>query len=378
MWNKIARLIIQYRLTLMLVIGLITIVMGFYASKVQMSYDANRTVPPKDPDMVMYQQFKEQFGEDGNTIAIGIKDSAIYKQENFEAYRTLARNLKQISGVNEVIGLPVLKTILKDTEDSRFYFANIFPDRIGSSEQFDSLLNFALNQRFYERLVNRENGAVVMLVLVNKDVMNSSLRDALTASLSEAGEAFQKKTGIELHYAGMPYIRAVVATQVKKEMQLFLIASAIITGLIMFLFFRSVRAVMFSMIMIAIVVVWTLGTLALFGFKITLLSGLIPPVMVTIGITNAIYLLNKYHLEFARTNDKLEAITTVVKKMGLATFLTNLTVAIGFLTLLATDITILREFGIVAGINIIALFFISLVMIPSIFSWLPIPSERHM
>ena len=124
--------------------------------------------------------------------------------------------------------------------------------------------------------------------------------------------------------------------------------------------------------------VWTLGTLALFGYKITLLTGLIPPVIVTIGITNAIYLLNKYHLEFAKSKNKLEAISVVVRKMGLATFLTNLTVAIGFLTLLATDITILREFGIVAGINIMALFFVSLIMIPSVFSWLPVPSDKHL
>jgi predicted RND superfamily exporter protein len=152
----------------------------------------------------------------------------------------------------------------------------------------------------------------------------------------------------------------------------------VITGLIMFLFFRSFRAVLFSMIIIGVLVVWTLGTLALFGYKITLLTGLIPPVIVTIGITNAIYLLNKYHLEFQRTKNKIEAINAVVKKMGLAMFLTNLTVAIGFLTLLATDITILREFGIVAGINIMALFFVCLIMIPSVFSWLPVPTERHL
>jgi uncharacterized protein len=378
MWNKVARFIIRYRLTLILLIGIVTIVMGYYASKVQMSYDMNRTVPANDPDQIELTNFRKQFGEDGNTIAIGIKDSAIYEQKNFEAYRTLARNLKQISGVNEVISLPVLKAILKDTDKKRFYFTNIFPDRISSPEQFDSLLQFTLNQKFWSKLVNQQNGATMTVVSVNKDVMNTSLREAVTESLLKEGEAFEKKTGITLHYAGLPFIRTVVAKQVKREMQLFLFASAFITGLIMFLFFRSLRAVMFSMIIIAIVVVWTLGTLALFDYKITLLSGLIPPVIVTIGITNAIYLLNKYHLEFARTNDKLEAITTVVKKMGLATFLTNLTVAIGFLTLLSTDILILREFGIVAGINIMALFFVSLVMIPSIFSWLPTPTQRHL
>lgn len=379
MWNKIARLIIQYRLSLILLIGIITIVMGFYASKVQMSYDNTRTVPLNDPDMIMLQRFRAQFGEDGNIIAIGVKDSAIFEQKNFEAYRTLARTLKQISGVSEVISLPVMKMILKDTANQRFYLTNIFPDRINSKKEFDSLLRFALNQKFYMgQLVNPTNGATMTVVSVNKDVMNSSLREPLTEALVNAGETFERQTGVELHYAGLPFIRTVIANQVRREMQLFLYASAIITGLIMFLFFRSFRAVMFSMIIIAIVVVWTLGTLALFGYKVTLLSGLIPPVIVTIGITNAIYLLNKYHLEFAKTKDKLEAITTVVKKMGLATFLTNLTVAIGFLTLLATDILILREFGIVAGINIMALFFVSLVMIPSIFSWLPTPTERHM
>jgi hypothetical protein len=169
-----------------------------------------------------------------------------------------------------------------------------------------------------------------------------------------------------------------MATEVRKEMQIFLYLSALVTGVIMFFFFRSFRAVLFSMIIIGIVVVWVMGTLALFGYKITLLSGLIPPVIVTIGITNAIYLLNKYHLEFAKRRNKEEAIAAVVNKMGLAMFLTNLTVAIGFLTLLTTDILVLREFGIVAGINIMALFVVSLIMIPGIFSWLPEPTPKHL
>lgn len=379
MWNNISRLILRYRLPLIAFICIITVVMGYYATKVQMSYDFARTVPPNDPDMVMLSKFREQFGEDGNIIAVGFKDSVIYQLKNFEAYRTFARTVKQISGVSEVVALPVLKMILKDIKNSRFYLANIFPESIHNEAEFDSLLGVARDQKFYMgQLVNPNNGATMMLVSVNKDVMNSSLREPLTASLLAAARVFEKSTNISLHYAGLPFIRTVVTNQVRREMKIFLIASVGITGLIMFLFFRSSKAVIFSMIIIGIVVVWTVGTLALFGYKITLLTGLIPPVIVTIGITNAIYLLNKYHLEFAKTNNKLEAISAVVKKMGLATFLTNLTVAIGFLTLLSTDILVLREFGIVAGINIMALFFVSLVMLPSVFWWLPAPSERHL
>ena len=379
MWNKAAQFIIQYRIPMIAVIGVITVFMGYYATKVEMSYDFARSVPPEDPDMIYLNKFKEQFGEDGNIIAVGMKDSAIYELKNFEAFRELGEEVKKINGVNEVISLPKLITILKDTANQKFYLSKIFPDTIPSQPVLDSLLAQALTQHlFMGQIVNTGNGATMMLVAVQKEVMNSSRREAMTDSLLAAGKRFEAKTNITLRYAGLPFIRTVVANAIKYEMKIFLIASVVITGLIMFLFFRSTRAVLFSMIIIGVLVVWTIGTLALFHYKITLLTGLIPPVIVTIGITNAIYLLNKYHLEFDKSKDKLKAITVVVQKMGLATFLTNLTVAIGFLTLLATDITILREFGIVAGINIMALFVVSLVMIPSILYWLPAPTEKHL
>lgn len=379
MWTKLAAGIIKYRLYLLLIILSITVVMGYFASKVQLSYEFARTVPPHDPDMIALQAFKSQFGEDGNIIAVGVQDSSLYTAKKFARYQQFVSEVKNISGVNEALGLPGLRIITKDTVNARFFLQTLFPERVSSQQELDSLMVIALNQKVYlGQLINPSNGATMILVSIQKEVLNSALREPMADSLLAVGARFERDAGIKLHYAGLPFMRTVVANKVKAEMQIFLYASALITGLIMFIFFRSFRAVLFSMIMIAIVVIWVLGTLAIFGFKITLLSGLIPPVIVTIGITNAIYLLNKYHLEYNKCHDKMLAISVVVNKMGLATFLTNLTVAIGFLTLLATDITILREFGIVAGLNILALFFISLVMIPGIFSWLPVPTQKHL
>jgi predicted RND superfamily exporter protein len=353
--------------------------MGYHMTKIVMSYDFARTVPPEDVDLIYFNAFKEKFGEDGNIIVVGMKDDAVYNLENFTELSALAKRIKKIEGVNDVVALPTLKMIVKDTVNKKFTFRDIFPETISTQKEFDSLLQVARDQKIYSgQIMNSSNGATMMLVSVQKEVMNSFRREAMTDSLQSEGERFEQATNITLRYAGLPFMRTVVAESIRNEMKIFLIASVVVTGFIMFLFFRSFRSVLFSMIIIGVLVVWTLGTLALFGYKITLLTGLIPPVIVTIGITNAIYLLNKYHLEFAKTQDKLEAITAVVRKMGLAMFLTNLTVAIGFLTLLATDITILREFGIVAGINIMALFFVSLIMIPSVFSWLPVPTEKHL
>jgi predicted RND superfamily exporter protein len=379
MWNALSEVIIKYRLPFIIVIALITGFMGWQATKIVMAYDFARTVPPDDPDLVYFNSFKQKFGEDGNIIVVGMQDSAAYELDNFLALRELASEIKKISGVTEVISLPTLKMIVKDTTSKSFKFQDIFSDKIGTQKELDSLLQKAMDQKIYSgQIINSSNGAMMMLVAVKKEVMNSKAREAMTDSLQIIGSRFEGQTNIRLRYAGLPFMRTVVANSIRNEMKIFLIASVVITGLIMFLFFRSFRAVLFSMIIIGVLVVWTLGTLALFGYKITLLTGLIPPVIVTIGITNAIYLLNKYHLEFQKTKNKIEAINAVVKKMGLAMFLTNLTVAIGFLTLLATDITILREFGIVAGINIMALFFVCLVMIPSVFSWLPVPNEKHL
>lgn len=379
MWSKIAQFIIKYRIALIAVIGVITAFMGYHATKVEMSYEFTRTVPPNDPDMIYFNEFKKQFGEDGNMMAVGIKDSAIYTLENFNKLRAFSNEIKKLEGINEVLALPQLRIILKDTVAKRFYLSTLFPDTIQSQAQLDSLLAVSITQKFYMgQLVNVTNGAMLILAPMNKEYANSARRIAVTNNLIALGSQFSKDTGIKIHYAGLPFVRSVMAEQVRKELSFFLYLSAIVTGVIMLLFFRSIRAVIFSMIMIGVVVVWTMGTIALLGYKISLLSGLIPPVIVTIGITNAIYLLNKYHLEYVSRKNKMEAIQAVVLKMGLATFLTNLTVAIGFLTLLATDITILREFGIVAGLNIIALFVVSLVMIPGILSWMPEPTQKHL
>src|SRR5687768_13353506 len=206
MWDKVALLIIKYRLALILVITIVTGIMGYYATKVQMSYDFARTVPLNDPDNIMLQKFREQFGEDGNIIAIGFKDSAIYQQKNFEAFRDFARTVRQISGVSEVIALPLLKIGLKDVENSRLYLANIFPENIRTAEEFDSMMQVTRDQKLYMgQLVNTRNGATMMIVSVNKDVMNSSLREPLTASLLDAARQFQKTTDISPHYAGLPF-----------------------------------------------------------------------------------------------------------------------------------------------------------------------------
>ncbi|MEM1408198.1 MAG: MMPL family transporter [Bacteroidota bacterium] len=353
--------------------------MGYHARNVEMSYNLSSTVPSDDPDMVEFMDFKRLFGEDGNLMAIGLKDSSVYTAEKFSFLREMSNRLNDLEGVINVVSLPLIKRLKKDTAQRKFILEPVFSKTPSSIQEFDSLLQVSLDQRFYTgRLVNPENGATVLLLSIEKEVLNSSNRIALTQNIQKIGADFNKKTGIQLHYAGLPFVRSVVAGKVSNEMKIFLFLSVIVTGLILFMFFRTWDAVVFPMTIIAVVVIWVLGSLVLFGYKITLLTGLIPPVIVVIGIPNSVYLLNKYHQEFETHGNKMMAISRVVRKIGLVTLITNFTTAIGFVVLATTDIVILKEFGIVAGINILATFVVSIILIPAVFSWLPSPNVKRL
>lgn len=379
MWTQLSHTIIKYRLIFVLILGLVTAFMGYKSAEIEWSYDLAKVVPEDDPDMVTFSEFKELFGEDGNLVAVSLKDSSVFEVENFNRFRMLSEEISKLTGITEVVSLPLIVRLVKDTKNRKFELEPIFPEWIDSQEQLDSLMAVALEQKFYSgQLINEDNGAVLLLVGIDKSVLNTEYRIQLTQDIVSLGDAFSDHTGIKLHYAGLPFVRSVIAGGVKKEMTMFIYFSVIITGLIMLMFFRSFYAVIFPLTIIGVVVIWVLGTLVLFDYKITILSGLIPPVIVVIGIPNSIYLLNKYHHEFLKHGNKVMAISRVTRKIGFTTLMTNFTTAIGFGVLGFTDIIILKEFGIVAGINILATFLVSIVIIPSVFSWLPPPSRRQM
>ena len=379
MWTRLSHKIIKYRLLLVIILGLVTIFMGYHATRVEMSYDFAKTVPSDDPDMVNFSMFKGLFGEDGNIIALAVKDSSLYNLSNFRQFRKMSDELATIKGVNSVLSLPRIKRLIKNEEERKFDVEPIFSEKVGTQPELDSLLEVAREQKFYSgQLLNLENGATLVLIAINRDVLNSELRIGLTEKIVEAGEKFSRETGIDVHYAGLPFVRSVVASKVKQEMLIFLVLSVVVTSLILLFFFRSFTAVIFPLVIITIVVIWAVGSIALFGYKITLLTGLIPPVIVVIGIPNSVYLLNKYHQEYGNHGNKVKAISRVVRKIGLVTLITNFTTAVGFLVLASTDIIILKEFGIVAGLNILATFIVSIILIPAVFYWLPAPTGKQL
>ena len=379
MWSNLARFIIKFRLPLMLLLAAVTVFMAYQIPKLTLSYDYVAAVPPSDSSMQYYEDFRQQFGEDANLLVVGVQDSALYEVSTFRRFAYLSDAINELKGVKYVVSLPGLQQLVKNTETQRFDVVPVFPEIPAEQAELDSLLRVANNLQFYsQQLINPDNGATFLLIAIENATLNSDKREQLVPDIQMLGKQFSEVTGVELHYAGIPFVRTVMNEQVRAELQLFLILSVAVTALILLLFFRSWDAVVFPLLIIAIIVVWSMGTLVLLGYEITLLSGLLPPIIVVIGIPNSVYLLNKYHQEYKRYRNKIQALQSVVDKMGTATLITNVTTAIGFLVLMFTNVPMLEEFGLVAGINILATFVVSIILIPSVFSYLPAPGDRQL
>ncbi|MFW6259709.1 MAG: efflux RND transporter permease subunit, partial [Tangfeifania sp.] len=292
--------------------------------------------------------------------------------------REFGEKLSEVEGVEDLMSVSNAYNLKKNTEERTFETEPVFPDTIASQAQLDSLVEEFKGLPFYREMVyNRETDTYLLAITVNKDKMMTKEREQMVKSIRKISKNFEKQQNVELHYSGLPYIRVVNALKIKKELYLFSVLALAICIVVLFLFFRSFKAVFFPVLIVITGVVWALGMLSLFGYKITLLSGMIPPLLIVIGIPNSIYMLNKFHHEYVSHGNKIKALQRVIIKIGNATFLTNLTTASGFATFIIVESDILKQFGIVASLNIIGLFVLSLLLIPIIFSFIGPPSSRH-
>lgn len=376
MWHRIAGFIIKFRIALLLVLLALTGLMGYYASQVQLSYEFTSAIPTDNPKYKDYQAFRKKFGEDGNMMVIGVQTDKFFDQQFFADYTALVSKLEKVKAVDNVLSIPGAVNLVKDTATGKLQVVRLVPK--GTIPNADSVKNIFYNLPFYKGfLYNPETKAYMMALNIDKKVLNSKNRTGVVKELVALADDFGKTHQVEMHYSGLPLIRTIMATQVQSEMKLFLILSFVLTAIILALFFRSFVAVLASMLVVAVGVVFSMGTIVLLGYKITLLTALIPPLIVVIGIPNCVYLLNKYHAEYNRHQNKAKALLRMVERMGIVTLFTNLTAAIGFGVFYFTKSNLLREFGLVAGINIMAVFAISLIFIPALFSFLPAPKGRH-
>lgn len=381
-WNYIAGRILRNRVTLLILVGLFTVFMGFQWKNMRFTFTEANLLPDHHEVNQQYKSFLDKFGEEGNLIVVGFKDSTLFTAKNIKIWDEFVNEIKTDKAVDLTLSIEDLKVLAKDTVAQKF---NLVPF-INKKDITDAYIKEKEKELFndlpfYEgMLFNKESGAVRFAIYMDKKIVNTAARkDFIFKHFSQDKiDAFEKATGIDMHISGMPYIRTLNSQNIIDEIGLFVLSALGITSLLFFFFFRSFRATLISMCVVIIGVMWSFGTLGLLHYEITVLTAIIPPLIIVIGIPNCIFLINKYQQEFKLHGNKVKSLQRVISKVGNATLMTNLTTAAGFATFMFTDSKLLKEFGIVASLNIVFLFILCLIIIPIIYSYMPLPKEKHL
>ncbi|MFB9053260.1 RND family transporter [Formosa undariae] len=380
-WERLARLILRNRIAILIAIVLVTILFSTQWKNIRFTFTEANLLPDHHEVNQTYNEFLNIFGEEGNMIVIGVKDSTFFTVEKLNAWNALAESFKSSKEIEAVISIKDLQKLIKNDSLKKFTLEPFIKDSLSSNKQLKTLQDELFNKYpFYDNfLFNRKTKTIRTIISMDKSIVNTSARkDFVMDVLIPRVKTFEKETNIDVRISGMPYVRTLSSQNIVDEMGLFVGAALLVTSLIFFFFFRSFRATFISLIVVSVGVMWTMGILGFFEYEITVLTAIIPPLIIVIGIPNCIFLINKYQQEVKSHGNKIKSLQRVITKVGNATLMTNFTTASGFATFILTESTLLKEFGIVASLSIVSIFILCLLIIPILYSFLPYPKERHL
>ena len=378
MWKYLTRILLRNRPVVLIVILLLTVFMGWKGLDVKLSYDNASILPADDSYVIDYDAFKKRFGQDGSVIVIGVENPDMFRLKEFNLWYDLTSDMANIDGVQGVMSITKGVTLERNDSIHQFEFLPLVPVRPQTQSTVDSLKNRIRSLKFYDGLLfNTKTDVYILAITLKKTVLNDKIRLSVTDNIVNLADKYAKQSGRQLHYSGLPYIRTVIARTVQHELFLFVLLSIIIAAIILFLFFRSFKVVMSSLVVVGISIIFTLGLISLFGFKISILLGVIPSLIVVIAIENCIYILNKYHWEYRNHGNKILALSRVVRRIGFASLMVNTATAAGFAAFILVSNQLLREFGIIAAISILMEYALCITLLPIIFSYMDPPSDKH-
>ena len=380
-WESVARLILRNRIVFLLAILSTTFLLSTQWSNIRFSFTEANLLPDNHPFNAFYEEFLDRFGEEGNMIVLAVRDDAFFEPEKLAAWAALGDSLAASPSVENVVDISRLTQLRRNDRKKVFEITPLTYQRPKTQAEATALKEWLYKQQpLYDGLLfNQETSVIQTAVYLKAEVVNSGARQQFVDKLlaNKVG-AFENETGLDIRVSGMPYIRTLNAKMILDEIGLFVLMATLVTTLIFFFFFRSYRATFISMSIVVIGVMWAFGIIGLLGFEITVLTALIPPIIIVIGVPNCIFLINKYQNEIKKHGNQARSLQRVISKVGNATLMTNMTTACGFATFTLTNSSLLREFGIVASINIMMIFLLSLLMIPIIYSFMSIPNKRHL
>ncbi|MEM7160951.1 MAG: MMPL family transporter [Bacteroidota bacterium] len=346
------------------VIGSIAALTVFFCfqitDKLTTNYDFEKFFPQNDPETDFFLEFRDKFETDNDFVLIGIgNDNGIFDAEflfDIDRFSNALARLKFVTDVKSPtnIELPIISggvpydvPILNFQKEEKY-----------SSDSTKIFNSPELLNNFFS-----EDGKHLSILVSHEQYLSKQRCDSLSMSLQDCVSDFGFD---EIHLAGRAVGQRYFVERIEMELITFVSISIVLITLFLVIAFRSKWGVAVPLTVVLLAVIWLVGIMVMFGKAFDILLTIVPTILFVVGMSDVVHIVSKYFDELRLGREKLVALKTAFKEIGIATFLTSITTAIGFLTLLSSSIIPLREFGIIAATGVFVAYILAYTLLPAV------------
>jgi len=372
------RMIFNYRLVVIILCAIVTMVLGYQATKLVLNASFEKMIPQSQPYIKNYLENKDKVRGLGNSIKVVVESTQgdIFDPGYLELLRQINDELFLTPGVDRAwvksIWMPVVRWTA--VTEQGFDGGPVMPDTYdGSKESLERLkVNIAMAGIVGRLVANNYKSSMVVVPLLEKDTDTGKRLDyhAFSRSLEEIRQKFEAagKGKIKIHIIGFAKIVGDLMDGLLEVLTYFLFA-AVIAAFVIFLYTRCVRSTVLVIACSLIAVIWQLGLVATFGYELDPYSVLVPFLVFAIGVSHGSQKMNGIMQDIGRGTHRLVAARYTFRRLFMAGLTALLADAVGFAVLMIIDIQVIQELALTASIGVAVLIFTNLILLPVFLSF---------
>ncbi|HKL18745.1 MAG TPA: MMPL family transporter [Halalkalibaculum sp.] len=359
--NRLAEIILKHPKSFLGIFLILTLAAFYPAIQIGTDFNLENFFPKNDPTIKDYQYLEEEFGRDDNVIMVGFESDSLLSGSVLSDLKTITDSASLIANVNEVRSILSAQQINRNGQ--RLTFDNyIEADNLHSLP--DTLRTALISDPFAEGFLINDQGDVTAFYLeIESGKNNYSVRDQIITDLRRVLQPYQKS--YEFKISGIPYYRNQYVQYLNEEILFYISISSVLIILLLWVLYRSVTGIIIPMLIVWLTILFTLAVMHLTGGYFEIMTSTIAPILLCVGIADSIHMISKYDDARLQGMDKPRSIKEMLLTLGNATFLTSITTAIGFGTLMTSDIVPMKRFGIYTAAGVMIAFAVTIFFVPS-------------
>jgi len=345
-----------YPYRFLLIIAFITFFLIIQLFFLKFDFTIENLFPENDKEVEEYYNFRDEFGREDNIISLTYTCDDPFLLKNFLLTQKLTKRLSKIDGIYSVLSISNLGIELDILETN-------LNDKNLSQKQIEVLKNYILDSPIFVNNLISEDGTIASIILeVDETLNNHPGRLKIMKDIQN----IINDSNWEWYEAGIPVLRTKYVQYMIGDFIKFFPPVTIILLLVLYMMFKSIKIVLLPILTVFISVVWILGLMSIFNFSINIITYIVPTLVMIVGVSDSVHILIKFNEEIRKSNNSKESIKKTIQSIGNAILLTSLTTSFGFLSLLSTNIVMIKEFGFLVAIGVLIAFLVSILLIPTL------------